>query len=79
MTTGEPSDELTLEKLKTAMASLKSAPKMPRWKDLTWAQRNMVEREIAATENLVVRGAMYDAYWCEDDNCPQHGQGAMSQ
>lgn len=78
MTTGEPSDELTLEKLKTVMASLKPVPKMPHWKDLTWAQRNMVEQEIAATENFVIRGAMWDAYWCEDDDCPSHGSGAMS-
>lgn len=66
-------DDLTYEKLAATIASFKPAPKMPRWKDLTWAQRNMVEREIEATESLVIRGAMWDAYWCEDDNCPQHG------
>jgi hypothetical protein len=70
-------DELTYKKLKATIDSFKPPPKMPRWKDLTWAQRNMVEREIEATENTVIRGAMREAYYCEDDDCPQHGSGAM--
>lgn len=66
-------DNLTIDKLRATLASFTSLPKMPRWKDLTWAQRQMVEREIDTTENLIVRGAMRDAYYCEDDDCPYHG------
>jgi hypothetical protein len=69
----DDNDNLTLDKLRATMASFKPAPKMPRWKDLTWPQRNMVEREIDATENQVVRGAMREAYYCSDDDCPYHG------
>jgi hypothetical protein len=66
-------DELTLEKMRTTMRALGPAPKMPRWKDLTWAQRNMVEREIEATESQFVRGALWEAYYCQDGCCPRHG------
>jgi hypothetical protein len=66
-------DELTLEKLHAVIDGLKPVPKMPRWKDLTWPQRNMVEREIDATEHQIIREAMREAYYCEDDNCPYHG------
>lgn len=66
-------DELTLEKLRATIAPFKPAPRMPRWKDLTWAGRNMVERQIDATENQIVRGAMREAYYCDDDQCPYHG------
>jgi hypothetical protein len=73
------SDELTYDKLKTVMDSLKPAPRMPRWKDLTWAQRNMVEREIAATESQFVRDAMREAFYCADDDCQFHGDPAARQ
>lgn len=66
-------DELTIEKLRAVIAPFKPAPRMPRWKDLTWAQRNMVEREIDATENRVARESMREAYYCPDDDCPYHG------
>src|SRR5690606_18754808 len=70
MTEGLPpdGDNLTLEKLRAVMDSLRPVPKMPRWKDLTWAQRNMVEREIAATESLIVREAMRASYYRDDDD-----------
>lgn len=60
-------DELTVEKLRAVLDSFKPIPKMPRWKDLTWAQRNMIEREIDATENVVVREAMRASYYRDDD------------
>lgn len=66
-------DELTLEKLQAAANLLKPTPRMPRWKDLAWAQRHVVEREIDATENVVVRQSMREAYYCADDHCPYHG------
>lgn len=69
-------DELTLDKLRATLQSFKPAPPMPRWKDLTWAQRNMVEREINATESQIVREAMREAYHCADDDCPYHRRAA---
>ena len=68
-TEGVPADkdELTLERLKALFQQLKPMPKMPRWKDLTWPQRNMIEREIDATENTVVREAMRANYYRDDD------------
>ena len=65
-------EELTLEKMVAVMRAIGPPPKMPRWKDLTWAQRNMVEREIEATENAFIRRSMWEAYYCHDDNCPWH-------
>jgi hypothetical protein len=69
-------DELTLERLEAAMRALPPPPQMPRWKDLTWAQRNMVEREINATENQLIRGALRAEYYRDDDdNAPaEHGE-----
>lgn len=61
------SDELTYEKMKAVIDSFKPVPKMPRWKDLTWAQRNMVEREIDATESQIVRESMRASYYRDDD------------
>ena len=72
------SEELTLDTLRETIRSFRPSPQMPRWKDLTWAQRNMVEREINATENQVVRGAMREAYYCADDQCPYHAQAART-
>ncbi len=61
------SAELTLETMQALIRSMKPMPKMPRWKDLTWAQRNMIEREIDATENCVVREAMRANYYRDED------------
>jgi hypothetical protein len=74
-TEGEPAGgaELTLDKMRAAMRDFRPAPRMPRWKDLTWAQRNMVEHEIEATDNAFIRGGMWEAYYCQDDDCPWHG------
>lgn len=60
-------NELTLDKLQTAMDSIKSVSKMPRWKDLTWAQRNIVEREIAAIEDPFIRRVMWWNYYDEEE------------
>lgn len=65
--------ELTLDKLRAAIQSIGPMPPMPRWKDLTRAQRNMVEREIDTTKNPSVRNAMWEAYYCANDDCPWHG------
>jgi hypothetical protein len=71
----DDSDNLTVEKLRAAIDSFKPVPPMPRWKDLTWAQRNMVLREIDATEHPIARGAMREAFYCDADDCPHHGVG----
>ena len=73
-TTPGDARELTLERLQAAMREIGPAPRMPRWKDLTWAQRNMVEREIDATDHAT-REAMREAYFCGDDECPYHDAG----
>jgi len=60
-------NELTVEKLVALADQFKPYPRMPRWKDLTWAQRNEVEREIWSTTDPLVRGAMQADYYRDED------------
>lgn len=59
--------ELTFAKMMAVVEQFRPVPKMPRWKDLTWAQRRFVEHEIDATENLLVRESMRASYYRDDD------------
>lgn len=70
-------DNLTLEKLLSTIRSFKPVPQMPRWKDLTWAQRNMVEQEIRATESPLVRNAMWANYYRDDDHAARPATGEL--
>lgn len=71
-------DTLTTEKLLAVAANMVPSPEMPRWADLTWAQRNLVEREIAATADPFVRDVMRrNFYRCPEgcDCAAQRGEG----